>query len=306
MSGYVPQEPNRFGFVPNADPIAAFCRATQRWDPDRYARWNGNGAAATPAGNLVHSLWSGFDATSQVTVRHGNEVMHLCIYSEIAVYDGTLHLGPLIIDLASAELQFLESGTSGMDFVLDGTPLRLAYPGRLIDMSYFFAQELTSQVLRMWKDEVSEIVVTRGDRRRSFGRDDIRLYHMFSDNFAIRFGSFTMIRPDHGAVWSFHDGISDGIDLNGVPVRIEVIPTVGHQADVGCPGPFDAPAPEAVEAVARAPYVPSIMAEPVRRGPAVRGTALVDCPVGTGDWPGPERTQAPRRGLGRPGIAQAA
>lgn len=303
MSGYVPQEPNRFGFVPNADPITAFCHATERWDPDYYAREDG--VEPTPAGDLVHVLWSGFDATSRVTVRHGDTVMHLCIYSEIAVYDSVLHLGPLVIDLASADLQFLDSGTSGMDFVLDGEPLRITYPGRIIDMTYYFARELTHQVLRMWQGKVSHVVVTRGGDQRSFGRDDIRLYHGYADNFAIRLGSFMLVRPDRGATWSFENGVSDGIDLDGVPVRIEVVPTAGHAAGVSYPGPFDEPLPEVVEPVVHVPYTRSIMSVSEKRGPAVRGSGM-DGPVGSTDWTGPARSDTPRRGLGRPGIAQAA
>jgi len=305
MSDYVPQVFNRFGFIPHGDPIAAFCHATERYDPDHYARWDGNGAEATPAGDLVHVLWSGFDATSCVTVLHGDAVMHLCIYSEIAIYDGILHLGPLAIDLASSDLRFLESGTSGMDFVLDGTPLRITYPGRIIDMTYHFARELTHQVLRMWQGEVSHIVVTRGERRQSFGRDDVRLYHGYADSFAVRLGSFMLVRPDRGPTWSFENGVSDGIDLDGVPVRIEVVPTAGHAAGVSYPGPFDEPLPEVVEPVARVPYTRSIMGTSEKRGPAVRGAASVNYTIGSGGWPEPIRSQTPRRGLGRPGLAQA-
>ena len=306
MSGSVPQEPNRFGFIPNVDPISAFCQATALHDPDRYARWDGNGTEATPGALLVGMLWHAFDASSHVVVRHGDEVMHLCLYSEVAVYGDTIHLGPLTIDVTSSSLRIMESGTSHSDFVLDGVPLRLTHPGNIVDATYCFAQELTEQVLRMWKGEVSSIVVTHGDRQRSFGRDDIRLYHRGSTDFAVRFGSLLMVRPDRGAIWSFRDGISDGIDLDGVPVRIEVVPVAGHEAGTSYPGPFDPPRVEPVERIVRSSSAPSVMAVPAKRGPDVRGTALAGRSIDTDDWSGPVRSQAPRRGLGRPGVAQAA
>ncbi len=306
MSDYVPQEVNRFGFIPNGNPIAAFCEATARYDPDYYARYDQKDREPTPGGRLVQTLWSAYDASPDVVVRHGDEVMHLCLHTEVAVYGGTLHLGPLTIDVESSDLEILATGTAGSDFVLDGVPLRLTHHGSIIDATYFFARELVQQVLRMWQGEVSTIVVTRGDRRQSFGRNDVRLYHSYDTDFAVRFGSLLMVRPDRGATWSFENGISDGIDLHGVPVRIEVVPAAGHAVEPCHPSPFDAPPPEVVESIVRRGPAVSVVAAPAKRGPAVRGTAIPDCQVGSDDWSGPARSRSSRRGLGRPGVAQAA
>lgn len=296
MSDIVPQLFNRFGFLPNSDPIKAFCHATERHDP----QYRNDEADRTAAGDLVHVLWSAFDATSVITVRHGDEVMHLCLYSEVAVYDSTLYLGPFSIDLESPNLQIAPISTAGFDFVLDGTPLRLTHAGRLIDATYHFAQHLTRQVLRMWTGEISHILVTRGDRSESFDRDAIRIYDMGYSHYAVRLGNMLMVRPDRGSVWNFEDGVSDGIDLDGVPVRIEVVPTEGHTTSIKHCVLFDGPIEE-VE--------PRHLVVRVRRTGAEVAAALIGTQVlDDGEWPGPTRSTAPRRGLGRQAgsVAQAA
>lgn len=295
MSGYVPQELNRFGFIPNGDPITAFCHATKRHDPEYHDRCIDEGAEPTPAGNLVGVLWSAFDAASRITVRHGDEIMHLCLYTEIAVYEDTLHLGPLTIDLVSSDLLIAPVSTAGMDFVLDGKSLRLAHAGSIVDATYYFAQALTRQVMRMWSGEVSHIEVTRDGVSRIFRRDDVRLYPIPYGDYAVRFGNLLMVRPNRGPLWFMDDGISDGINLDGVPVRIEVVPNPGFRRDYGHCALFDAPIGEPMPA-----RIATTSSSPAPRKGLKVAQALIGTPVAS------DRSTGPRRGLGRPGLAQAA